>query len=93
MTPDKAGHQKGVESSAKGTCTVSAHYKFATKVQCYARLHAYAATSWGLGSSETLRSADWYLVTDVSGKPLGPIFKGPTCSLFADVSGQAIVSI
>jgi hypothetical protein len=35
-----------------------------------------------------LRSADWYLVTDVSGQPLGPIFKGTICSLFADVSGH-----
>jgi hypothetical protein len=31
---------------------------------------------WGLRSSEILRSVDWYLVTDVPEKPIGPIFKG-----------------
>jgi len=77
----------------KNTFTISAHHKISTKVQYYARLHAYAAASWGLGYSEMLRSVDWYLVTDVSGQPLGPIFKGPTCSLFANFWGQAIASI
>jgi hypothetical protein len=33
---------------------------------------------WGLRSSVTLRSVDLYLVTDVSGQPIGPIFKGQT---------------
>jgi len=72
----------------KSTCTVSAHYKISIKAQHYARLYAYTAASWGLGSSEMLCSADWYLVTDVSGQPLGPIFKGLTCALFSDVSGH-----
>ena len=29
-------------------------------------------------SSRTLRSVDWYLDADVSGQPIGPIFKGRT---------------
>jgi hypothetical protein len=83
---DNAGHGLISEWNRKLSeehCTVSAHYKISTKVQYYPRLRAYAAASWGLGSYvyEMLRSADWYLVADVSGKPLGPIFKGPTCSL------------
>jgi hypothetical protein len=72
----------------KSKCIVSAHYKISTEVQYYARLHAYVAASWGLALLRFLRSADWYLVTDVSGQSLGPIFKGPTCSLFAYVSGH-----
>jgi hypothetical protein len=31
---------------------------------------------WGLRSSSMLRSVDWQLVTDVSGRPIGPIFRG-----------------
>jgi hypothetical protein len=31
---------------------------------------------WDLRSSGMLRSIDWYLVTDVSGQPIGPIFRG-----------------
>jgi hypothetical protein len=32
--------------------------------------------NWDLRSSGMLRSTDWYLVTDVSGQPIGAIFKG-----------------
>jgi hypothetical protein len=31
--------------------------------------------SWGLRSSGMLRSVDWQLVTEVSGQPIGPIFR------------------
>ena len=33
---------------------------------------------WGLLSSNTLRSVDWYLVTEVSVHPIGSIFKSQT---------------
>jgi hypothetical protein len=32
--------------------------------------------NWNLRSSGILRSVDWYLFTNVSGQPIGPIFKG-----------------
>jgi len=28
-------------------------------------------------SSVTLHTADWWLVTNTSGQPIGPVFKGP----------------
>ena len=31
---------------------------------------------WGVPFSGILHSVDWYLVTDVSGQPINPIFKG-----------------
>jgi hypothetical protein len=31
---------------------------------------------WNLPSSVMLRSVDWWLVTEVSGQHIGPIFKG-----------------
>jgi len=37
---------------------------------------------WGLRSSGMLHSVDWWLVTDVSGPPIGPIFKGQVVQAF-----------
>ena len=44
-----------------------------------------------LPSSGLLRSVGW-LRTDVSGQPIGPIFKGPTAAEAYDLA-QSIVSI
>ena len=36
-----------------------------------------------LRSSEVLRSLDWWFVTDVSGQPIGPIFKDQAVQFFS----------
>jgi hypothetical protein len=42
------------------------------------RLKMRGATPRNFGFSGMLRSVDWYLVTDVSGQPISPNFKGPS---------------
>ena len=46
---------------------------------------------WDLCLSGMLHSIDWKLVTEVSGQPIGPIFKGQVIQEMSETNSQSVL--